>query len=188
MVRAVGSQCQLKPGDRVLVSAVDTFTSVIRCPEKLAAIIPEGITFAEAGGLVTNFVTAYHCLVTLGRLSPGESVLIHSGAGGTGQAAIQIAQLRGAIVYTTVGTTSKQKLLTNLYGIPPERIFSSRSLSLADSIKYLTNQKGVDVVLNSLAGDALVASWECIAPYGRFIEIGKKDIFFTRQASNVPVC
>ncbi|KAF2962673.1 hypothetical protein GQX73_g10900 [Xylaria multiplex] len=177
IVRKAGSQSQLKPGARVLVSTVDTFKSVIRCSEKLAAIIPEGISFTEAGALVTNFVTAYHSLVTLGRLPPGESVLIHSGAGGTGQAAIQIAQLRGAVVYTTVGTTSKQKLLTDLYGIPPQRIFSSRTLSFAENIKRLTNQKGVDVVLNSLAGDALVASWECIAPYGRFIEIGKKDIF-----------
>ncbi|KAI0532014.1 putative polyketide synthase [Xylaria digitata] len=177
IVQRVGLRCQLKPGDRVLVSTVDTFKSVIRCSEKLAAIIPEGISFTEAGALVTNFVTAYHSLVTLGRLSPGESVLIHSGAGGTGQAAIQIAQLRGAVVYTTVGTTSKQKLLTDLYGIPRQRIFSSRTLSFAENIKRLTNQKGVDVVLNSLAGDALVASWECIAPYGRFIEIGKKDIF-----------
>lgn len=177
VVRQAGPSCALKSGDRVLVSALDTFKGLIRCPETLAAKIPDAMPFADAGALVTNFVTAYHSLIGLARLSPGESVLIHSGAGGTGQAAIQIARFCGADIYTTVGSSSKRKLLTSLYGIPPERILNSRDLSFAEGVKRLTNQKGVDVVLNSLAGDALVASWECIAPYGRFIEIGKKDIF-----------
>ncbi len=178
VVTSVGSDCNsLKPGDRVLVSAIDTFKGSMRCNELLAIKIPDDMTFVDAGALPTIFVTAWHALVRIGRLAAGESILIHSGAGGTGQAAIQIAQWCGAEVFTTVGSAAKKRLLTEVYGIPPERILNSRDLSFADEIKLLTNNKGVDVVLNSLAGDALVASWECIAPFGRFLEIGKKDIF-----------
>ncbi|KAI1260128.1 putative polyketide synthase [Xylariaceae sp. FL1019] len=177
IVVSAGHGCRLIPGDRVLVSALDTFTGRYRCPEQLAAKIPDGMTFAEAGGVATNFVTAYHSLSVVARLQEGESVLIHSGAGGTGQAAIQIAQSLGAEVFTTVGSGQKKQLLSSLYNIPPERILNSRDLSFRDDIMRLTNGRGVDVVLNSLSGDALVASWECVAAYGRFVEIGKKDIF-----------
>lgn len=179
IVRRVGSACQqLQPGDRVTVGDVDTYQGVVRCREILAAKIPDSMSFADAGAIPTNFVTAYHSFVRVAKLSPGESVLIHSGAGGTGQAAIQIAQHCGAgAIYTTVGSESKRKLLTERYGIPPEHIFNSRDLSFEDGVRRLTGGRGVDVVLNSLAGDALVASWECVAPFGRFVEIGKKDIF-----------
>lgn len=177
MVIRTGSRCHLQPGDRVLVCALDTFRGRLRCLEMLAAKIPDGMTFAEAGGLTTNFVTAHYSLVIAARLSPGESVLIHSGAGGTGQAAIQIAKMRGARVFTTVGSSKKRKLLNELYGIPMDHILNSRDISFSRGIKRLTQNKGVDVVLNSLAGDALIASWECVAPFGRFVEIGKKDIF-----------
>ncbi|KAI8964564.1 hypothetical protein F5Y11DRAFT_345269 [Daldinia sp. FL1419] len=135
------------------------------------------MTFNEASAPPVNFVTAYHSLVVLEKLAPGESVLIHSGAGGTGQAAIQIAKVCGAQIYTTVSSPKKKELVnTFLYGIPEENILNSRDLSFAGGIKRLTRDKGVDIVLNSLAGDALIASWECVASFGRFIEIGKKDI------------
>ncbi|KAK7724612.1 putative secondary metabolism biosynthetic enzyme [Diaporthe eres] len=179
IVRRVGSACQqLQPGDRVTVGDVDTYQGVVRCREILAVKIPDSMSFADAGAIPTNFVTAYHSFVRVAKLSPGETVLIHSGAGGTGQAAIQIAQHCGAgAIYTTVGSESKRQLLTERYGIPPEHIFNSRDLSFEDGVRRLTGGRGVDVVLNSLAGDALVASWECVAPFGRFVEIGKKDIF-----------
>lgn len=177
VVLNTGSSCQLKPGDRVMVGTVDTYRGVIRCPEILAVKIPDEMSFVDAASIPTNFVTVYHGFVRIAKLSRGESVLIHSGAGGTGQAAIQVAKFCGANIYTTVGSPSKKRQLTELYDIPPERILNSRDLSFAEDIKRLTKNRGVDVVLNSLAGDALVASWECIAPFGRFIEIGKKDIF-----------
>lgn len=179
IVRRVGSACQqLRAGDRVTVGDVDTYQGVVRCREILAVKIPDSMSFADAGAIPTNFVTAYHSFVRVAKLSPGETVLIHSGAGGTGQAAIQIAQHCGAgAIYTTVGSESKRKLLTEGYGIPQEHIFNSRDLSFEDGVRRLTGGRGVDVVLNSLAGDALVASWECVAPFGRFVEIGKKDIF-----------
>ncbi|KAI0378120.1 putative polyketide synthase [Hypomontagnella monticulosa] len=177
VILRAGPRCKLRPGDRVMINKLDVFRGVVRCHEKLAAKIPQAISFAEAAASVTNFVTAYHSLIRLANIQRGESVLIHSGAGGTGQAAIQIAQLCGATVYTTTSSQEKRALLKRLYGIPTEHIFNSRNLAFAQEVKRLTRGKGVDVVLNSLAGDALVASWECIAPYGRFIEIGKRDIF-----------
>ncbi|KAI0904706.1 putative polyketide synthase [Ustulina deusta] len=177
VVLRAGSKCLHEVGDRVLVNKLDAFRGRLRCHGALAAKIPHNLSFAEAGASVTNFVTAYHSLIRLANIQPGETILIHSGAGGTGQAAIQVAQLRGATIYTTVSSTSKSNLLQTLYGIPSEHIFNSRNLEFSQGIKRLTEYKGVDVVLNSLAGDALVASWECIAPYGRFIEIGKRDIF-----------
>ncbi|KAK4236508.1 lovastatin diketide synthase LovF [Achaetomium macrosporum] len=148
VVLAVGAEVRhVQPGDRVLVSACDTFQTVVSCHAQLAVKIPaelQNMTFAEAASIPTNFVTAYHALVRVARLASGESILIHSGAGGTGQAAVQVAQaVCGAgAVYVTVGSETKKNLMAE-----------------------------------NLAGDALVAGWECVAPYGRFIEIGKKDIF-----------
>lgn len=176
VVVGAGSNCNLRPGDHVLVCGLDTFRSLLRCKELLAVKIPDGMTLTSASSLAVNFITAYHSLVVIARLSPGESVLVHSGAGGTGQAAIQIAKFCGAQVFTTVGSPEKKELLNTLYDIPLGNILNSRDLSFASGIKRLTQGRGVDVVLNSLAGDALVASWGCVASFGRFIEIGKKDI------------
>lgn len=176
-VLKAGSECHLQPDDHVLACAPHTFRGRLRCREILATKIPQGMTFVDASALAANFTTAYHSLVMVARIAPGESVLIHSGAGGTGQAAIQIAKLYGARVFTTVGSLKKKQLLNELYDIPLDHILNSRDLSFAAGVKRLTQNRGVDVVLNSLAGDALIYSWECVAPFGRFIEIGKKDIF-----------
>ncbi|RYP56728.1 hypothetical protein DL771_011667 [Monosporascus sp. 5C6A] len=103
-------------------------------------------------------------------------VLIHAASGATGQLAVQVAQLIGAEVFATVGYDHKKRLLTEIYGIPDDHILYSRNSSFAKGIMRLTRGYGVDVVLNSLVGEGLRASWECIAPYGRFVEIGKADI------------
>jgi hypothetical protein len=108
-------------------------------------------------------------------LSEGESVLVHAAAGGVGQAAIQLANLVGAEVFATVSTPEKRDLLINEYGVKKDHIFSSRDLSFVKGIMRMTNNRGIDVVLNSLSGEALRASWDVLAPFGRFIEIGKKD-------------
>ncbi|KAF2464424.1 ketoacyl-synt-domain-containing protein [Lindgomyces ingoldianus] len=177
VVEQVGMQSSLRVGDRVAVSVLDTFKTFVKSKDVLAVSIPDSMTFAEAAGISTNFSTAYYALVNVARLSPREKVLIHSGAGGTGQAAIQIAQHVGAEVFVTVGSEKKKNFLIDLYGIPADHILYSRDLSFAQGIMRLTDSRGVDVVLNSLAGEGLVASWECIAPYGRFLEIGNKDIY-----------
>jgi len=104
-------------------------------------------------------------------------VLVHSGAGGTGQAAMQLAQHLGCEIFTSVESKEKADMLTSTYGIPTSHIFSSRTLDFAKGVMRMTNSRGVDVIINSLAGEALRQTWECIAPFGRFIGIGKNDIF-----------
>lgn len=113
-------------------------------------------------------------------------MLIHWGAGGLGQAAIQLAQVIGCEIYATVGSIQKRDILEQTYGIPRDHIFSSRDLTFADGIRRMTKGRGVDVVLNSTSGDALKASWECIAQYGRFIEVGKYDTMTNMRLPMAP--
>ncbi|KAL8670019.1 MAG: hypothetical protein Q9168_005420 [Polycauliona sp. 1 TL-2023] len=138
--------------------------------------IPEDMTFETAASIPIVYATVYYGLVHLARLEAGESVLIHSAAGGVGQAAVMLAKHLGARVFVTVGSKEKKELLMKSYDIPEEHIFSSRHVSFADAIKDLTGGRGVDVVLNSLAGEALHQTFECLATLGRFIEIEKQDI------------
>ncbi|RDW93799.1 type I polyketide synthase [Aspergillus mulundensis] len=166
----------LNVGDRVCASAIGTYQTYARCKASDAIPIPDGMNIAEAAALPIVFGTAYYALIHVADIQPGETILIHSAAGGTGQAAIQIAKLRGAVIFVTVGSEEKKKLLMDLYEISAEHIFDSRNASFAKGIHRMTGGRGVDVVLNSLSGDLLVSSWECVAPFGRFLELGKKDI------------
>ena len=176
VVKRVGKNCSLSLGTRVSVCYLDTFRRYTRCPEECAIPIPDNLSFIEAASVPTTFTTVYHSLCEVARIRKGESILIHAAAGGTGQAAIQVAKYFGAVIYVTVGSEDKKQLLVDLYGIPEAHVLYSRDLSFVHGIKRLTEDRGVDIILNSLSGEGLVASWECIAPFGRFIEIGKKDI------------
>lgn len=177
IVTRIGDTCQLRPGDRVSVCSFDVFGTYARVMEDCAIKIPDSTSFVVAAAVPTTFTTVYYGLCEVARMQKGETILIHAGAGGTGQAAIQLAQNAGLEIFTTVGSNEKKKLLIDRYGLKPSNILYSRDLSFAQGIKRLTSGRGVDIVWNSLAGEGLVASWECIAPYGRFIEIGKKDIY-----------
>ncbi|KAL4931816.1 type I polyketide synthase [Aspergillus undulatus] len=177
IVTRVGADCgDFKVGDRVAGCEFDTYRNYARLQRDTAVRIPEGISFTDAAAAPINFVTAWHALSVLANVQPGETVLIHSAAGGTGQAAVQLAQFLGANVIATCGSPQKRKLLMDLYKVPETHILTSRSTEFVAGVKHLTNGQGADVVFNSLSGDLLTASWECIAPYGRFIEIGKRDI------------
>ena len=138
--------------------------------------IPESMSFATATSSPLVYVATYYSLNYLARLRPGESVLIHVAAGGLGQAMIQIAKMIGAEIFVTIGTEDKKNHPITTYGIARDHIFSSRDLTFASCIMRVTGGRGVDVVPSSLAGDALKATWRCIAFFGRFIEIGKKDL------------
>ncbi|KAF1951254.1 reducing type I polyketide synthase [Byssothecium circinans] len=178
IVTAVGGAVTgVQVGDRVATGRLDAFRTYARSPVNDIRIIPEGVSFAEAAAIPTAFRTAYYCLYDMARLQEGESILIHRASGATGQAAIQLAQLVGAEVFATVGSASKKQLLMDRYGLPEDHILYSRDTSFADGIRRLTNGRGVDVVLNSLTGKLLEASWEIIASMGRFIEIGLSDAF-----------
>lgn len=107
---------------------------------------------------------------------PLKSILIHSACGGVGIAAIQLSQMIGAEVYATVGSQEKVEHLVAAFGIPRAHIFSSHDSSFRNSLLQETNGRGVDVVLNSLSGELLHASWECVAEFGKLIEIGKRDL------------
>ncbi|MCJ1398962.1 hypothetical protein MMC11_002163 [Xylographa trunciseda] len=176
VVSRVAADCDFRPGDRVAALFTDTYRTFARGPVQCVTKIPDDMTYAEASALPVVFFTAWYGLCDVARLQQGESILIHAGAGGTGQAAIQVAKHIGAEIYVTVGSDDKKKLIMETYAVPEDHILYSRNTSFAQGIMRMTGNRGVDVVLNSLSGEGLVASWECIAPFGRFVKIGKRDI------------
>ena len=166
----------LSPGDRVCGLAVGTFGHRTRTPFLLVSKIPEQMSFAIAATIPVVFCTALYSLRTIARLQKGESILVHAAAGGVGQAAIMLARNLGAEVFVSLSSTDKKEFIKKTYGIPESHIYSSRDTTFETGILRATNGRGVDVVLNSLAGEGLKASWRCIAPLGRFVEIGKADL------------
>ncbi|KAI0197537.1 polyketide synthase PksD [Astrocystis sublimbata] len=178
VVTRVGAECtSVRPGDRVYMGAMGCMRARPRADQTSVVKIADSISFETACGIVGPAMTAWHSLMEVGRLRKGDKVLIHAASGATGQLAIQVAQLVGAEIFATVGYDFKKKLLVEKYNIPVDHIFYSRNTSFAAGIKRMTSGVGVDLVLNSLAGESLMASWDCVAPYGRFVEIGKADIY-----------
>ncbi|MGH7221894.1 MAG: SDR family NAD(P)-dependent oxidoreductase, partial [Gemmataceae bacterium] len=161
-------------GEEVLAVAPFAFGSHVLTRAELAVPKPPHWTFEEAATLPIAFLTAAYALEHLGHLSSGERVLIHSATGGVGLAAVQLARRAGAEIFATAGTPEKRDYLKTL-GI--EHVMDSRTLAFADEVLERTGGQGVDVVLNSLAGEALVRGVETLADYGRFLEIGKRDVY-----------
>ncbi|KAI3320950.1 type I polyketide synthase [Xylariaceae sp. AK1471] len=156
------------------------WTSVAKLPENM------DITWEEAASIPAAYATSYSCLISIARLQKGETVLVHAASGATGQAAIVLAQHVGARVFATCSTASKRDLLVQQFGINPDCIFSSRDASFAPAIMAKTGGQGVDVILNSLSGPLLKASWDCIARFGRFIDITKVDMEAGRRLDTGP--
>ncbi|KAK3167997.1 Type I Iterative PKS [Lepraria neglecta] len=164
------------PGDRVFCLLRGPFASRV-CTEWTNVMqIPAALSFEEAATLPIDFSTAFIGLCDVGHLQRGQSVLIHAAAGGVGQAAIMIAQHVGATIFATVSSPEKRDWIVSKYGIPPDHIFSSRDTSFARGVLSATGERGVDVVLNSLAGPLLQASFDVVAPFGHFVEIGARDL------------
>jgi NADPH:quinone reductase-like Zn-dependent oxidoreductase len=177
VVTRVGSQVStIKPGDRICAISGSTIASVGRCPAECAVVLPDLLSFAEGASIPIVYCTAHYCLAHVARLQPDETILIHAAAGGVGQAAIMLAQAAKARILVTVGSEEKKTYLMQTYHIPEESIFYSRDTSFMQGVLDATDGRGVDVALNSLAGDQLRATWQCMAPFGRFVEIGKRDI------------
>ncbi|KAF2093095.1 fatty acid synthase S-acetyltransferase [Rhizodiscina lignyota] len=177
IVTRTGVNSGFKVGDRVCGIVRGTLKTFARALETSITKMPDDFSFTAAAALPLVYATAYAALYDIANIQKGESVLVHAAGGGVGQACIQLAQLRGAEVFATVGSIEKRDLLESTYGIPRDHILSSRDLTFASGIKRMTKRRGVDVVVNSLSGAALRASWDCIAPFGRFVEIGKVDIY-----------
>ncbi|KUL86372.1 hypothetical protein ZTR_08618 [Talaromyces verruculosus] len=177
VVKATGpGVTHLKKGDRVVAFVPNHFKTTERVRvETLHKLLPDEDINIMPTILGVN-VTALVCLRDRAHLRPGETVLIHSGAGAFGLAAINLAKLMGATVYTTVGSQSKREFLTKEMGIPDDHIFNSRDDSFVDGIMKATGGRGINVIINSLVGDLMHASWACIAPFGRFVEIGKREL------------
>ncbi|KAM5364053.1 hypothetical protein ACJZ2D_011670 [Fusarium nematophilum] len=174
-VLATGAEVKdLAPGNAVMARVANGFAGLAVTSRDLVAPMPMTLSFAEAACVPVVYVTAYYALVHLARLEPGEIVLVHAGAGGVGIAAIQLSKRLGARVFATAGTSERRELLGPL-GV--EAVFDSRSPAFRDEIMELTNGRGVDVVLNSLTGQLLQQGITCLAPFGRFVEIGKVDIY-----------
>ncbi|KAI1873220.1 uncharacterized protein JN550_003473 [Neoarthrinium moseri] len=177
IIRKVGHNVtNFHVGDRVMAIGRGACSTLLVTTELLCAKVPDDLDFAHAASLPIVFVTAIYSLIEIGRLGQGQTILIHSGCGGVGLAAIQIAQMVGAEIYTTVGSDQKAQYLTDTFGIPRSRIFSSRSPSFLVDLMRETKGKGVDLALNSLSGDLLHATWRCIGKWGTMIEIGKIDL------------
>ncbi len=178
-VLRVGSAVKnFAPGDRVLAFARSSFSTHVTTAADLTVAIPDHLSFDEAATLPVTFLTAYYSLVVQAKLKKGEYVLIHGGAGGVGLAAIQVAKMRGAKCIVTAGTRAKRHLLKAL-GV--DHVLDSRSTSFVDGVRDITDGRGVDVVLNSLAGEQMEQSLGCVASFGRFVELGKRDFVANSQ-------
>lgn len=177
VVTKVGKDVKnVKVGDEIMATAPNCLAGFayplgVHCVKK-----PKHINWNEAASLPVVYTTAYFSLIHHCRLEKGEKILIHAAAGGVGIAAIHIAKAVGAEIYATVSSPDKRAYIESI-GVKPENIMSSRTLEFADQVMEKTNGYGVDVVLNSLSGEPIYKSVRCLAAYGRFIEIGKTDIY-----------
>ena len=185
-VTAVGKEVNdFKVGDEVIAVAEASFSHYVTTDATLAITKPACLSFSEAATIPVAFLTAYHTLVNEAQLQPGEKILIHSGAGGVGLAAIAIAQQIGAEIYTTASLAKWQLLQSK--GVT--NICDSRSLDFAEEIMTLTKGEGVDVVLNSFSDEYIPKSLAVLKANGRFIEIGKRGIWNLSQVAEVkPHC
>ncbi|HTY29596.1 MAG TPA: polyketide synthase dehydratase domain-containing protein, partial [Mycobacterium sp.] len=176
VVTEVGSGVtDLRVGDRVAgVRPGGCWGTFITCDARLAAPLPVGLSDEAAAAVATGYATAWFGLHDLARIGAGDRVLIHSATGGVGQAAIAIARQAGAEIFATAGSPDRRQLLTDM-GI--EHVYDSRSTDFADEIRRDTDGYGVDIVLNSLIGPAQRAGIELLAFGGRFVEIGKRDVY-----------
>ncbi|KAF1961788.1 hypothetical protein CC80DRAFT_500152 [Byssothecium circinans] len=176
VVTRSGPQSGYQAGDRVAAcTRSGAYKSLVRTDASAVMRVPEGMTLITAATIPSAFATAYYSLVMLANIQQGESVLIHSGASDVGQAAIQVAQKHGARVFTTVGVAECRRFLTDTYQIPEENILSIQDPDLVIKILAMTGT-GVDVVFGSHGSESRQASWACVAPLGRFLELAANQM------------
>jgi NADPH:quinone reductase-like Zn-dependent oxidoreductase len=178
VVSAVGKSVQdFCPGDHVIANVPGgCICNTIRASTREVEHIPQDIPFEIAASLPIIYFTAYYAVIKVARLCKDETILVHAASGGLGQAIISLCQLIGAEIFATVGTLEKKSLLITQFNIPEDHIFSSRDDTFAKGVMRRTGGKGVNVIMNSVSGDALRLTWNCIAPFGRFVELGKRDL------------
>ena len=170
-------------GDEVVAIAPHALASHVITRTLFVAPKPRSLSFDEAATLPLVFMTVHYALNHLGHMQTGERILIHSATGGTGLAAVQLAQNAGLDIFATAGNDEKRQFLAAL-GV--KHVFDSRSLDFAPAIMNVTDNQGVDLVLNSLTGEAITTSLSILAPYGRFLELGIRDIVQNSQIGLQP--
>ncbi|KAI0197885.1 putative polyketide synthase [Astrocystis sublimbata] len=187
-IRRVGEKLHshFHVGQRVLVFEKGAFANRIIATTERTIAIPDWLSFEDAATLPSVYLTALYSLQDLAAVKAGDRVLIHSATGGLGIASIQICQSVGAEIFATVGQDDKKQFLMDHYGIPADHVFSSRDRDFAEGIMSHTHGYGVDIILNSLTGDLLDASWRCIAEGGTMVELGKKDFIDRNSLSMEP--
>jgi NADPH:quinone reductase-like Zn-dependent oxidoreductase len=146
--------------DKVVVPAAHTFRA------------PRGLTDAEAAAVPVNYLTAHIALWRMANVEPGETVLIHGAGGGTGIAALQLARLRGAVVIATASLFKHDAL--RRFGA--DHLVDYRRADLVAEVRRLTNNRGVDVVLDPLGGKSFRQSYALLAPLGRLIIYGASEV------------
>jgi acyl transferase domain-containing protein/NADPH:quinone reductase-like Zn-dependent oxidoreductase/SAM-dependent methyltransferase/NADP-dependent 3-hydroxy acid dehydrogenase YdfG len=170
----------LQVGDRVVAVAGGAFARSLTVDAGMVSRIPDHLVDEEAVTIPVAYVTAWFALHHLGGLKAGDTVLVHAAAGGVGLAAVHLARRAGAEVFATAGSEAKRAYLRRL-GV--QHVFSSRSLDFADAVLDRTGGRGVDVVLNSLAGEFIPKSFGVVARSGRFLELGKRDLWTDAQVA-----
>lgn len=169
-----GAVAGLGPGDKVIAVTPGCFAGEVVAKHSRVVRRPTGVSANEAATVPVVYLTALYALRDIGRMRHGDKVLIHSAAGGVGLAAVKLAQRAGAEVLATAGSENKREALRRT-GV--KHVMDSRTLAFRDEVMRATAGRGVDIVLNSLAGEFLVQSLACLAPGGRFLEIGKRDLY-----------
>ncbi|NWG15754.1 MAG: type I polyketide synthase [Chloroflexi bacterium] len=182
IVRVGEGVTDYQAGDVVLGMSPASFSTYVIAPVMKIVPKPAALSDEEAATIPITFMTAYYALHHLAGMSAGERVLIHAGAGGVGLAAIQLAQRAGAEIFATAGSPEKRAFLKSL-GV--QYVMDSRTLRFAGEIMEITGGRGVDVVLNSLAGDFIPKSLSVLADGGRFLEIGKTGIWTVEQVAEL---
>ncbi len=183
VLRVGAGVSDLQKGDEVAAIAFDCLGTHAIADARLAVKKPSIMSFAEAASIPIAYVTAYYAFHELGRLQEKERVLIHSATGGVGLAAIQLAKRAGAEIFATAGSEKKREYLL---GMGIQHVMDSRSLAFAEEVMQETHGEGIDMVLNSLSGNAIAKGLEILKPYGRFMEIGKRDIYQNSKVGLLP--
>ncbi|MBB2156309.1 SDR family NAD(P)-dependent oxidoreductase [Gluconacetobacter diazotrophicus] len=185
VVEAVGDQVtDLSPGDRVMALSAAAHSSRVVTDRRSVLPLPDWLSFAAGATVPVAYLTVLYALETVGALRAGETVLIHGAAGGVGLAAIQYASHVGARIIATAGSPAKRAALRRL-GI--ETVLDSRSLRFGADVLAATNGQGVDAVLNALSGEAMERSLELLRPFGRFLELGKRDFLANTRVGIGPL-
>lgn len=178
LVTKVGANVSnFRVGDEVIAYTLGSLATLVTVKAIFVVHKPKQLSFAEAAGIPTVFLTAYYGLKELAKIKSGDKVLIHAAAGGVGLAAIQLAQQVGAEIFATA---SPQKW-DYLQALGVNLVMNSRTLDFASEI--MMADEGIDVVLNSLNGEFITKSFEVLKEGGCFIELGKLGIWSQEQVT-----